>query len=111
VRQSSHSNDQRSRESWQISKSSPVEQSRQNVIKEIIDTEATYLSELQLVEQAFITPMRSSGVVTEKELDILFVNWTELIQATSNFNKALKVRCKNSIGDVINMIGDVLCQQ
>ncbi|XP_068201300.1 intersectin-1-like [Palaemon carinicauda] len=96
---------------WQISESSPVEQSRQNVIQEFINTEATYLYELLLVEEAFIKPFRASNVVTEKEIDLIFVNWNELIQANSYFNKALKVRCKNSSGGVIKMIGDVICQQ
>ncbi|XP_064117346.1 intersectin-1-like isoform X7 [Macrobrachium nipponense] len=99
------------RESWKISESSPIEQSRQNVIQEFINTEATYLSELLLVEEAFIKPFRASSIVTEKEIDLIFVNWNELIQANSYFNKALKVRCKNSSGGVIKMIGDVICQQ
>ncbi|XP_066975771.1 intersectin-1-like isoform X17 [Macrobrachium rosenbergii] len=99
------------RESWQISGSSPIEQCRQNVIQEFINTEAIYLNELLLVEEAFIKPFRASSTVTEKEIDLIFVNWNELIQANSYFNKALKVRCKNSSGGVIKMIGDVICQQ
>ncbi|XP_071543645.1 intersectin-1-like isoform X3 [Panulirus ornatus] len=101
----------RIRSSWHFSASSPIEQNRQNVIQEIINTEAIYLSELLLVDQAFIQPMRASGIVNEKELDLLFVNWSELILVNSYFNKALKVRCMNSSGGVITMIGDVLCQQ
>ncbi|XP_063874281.1 intersectin-2-like isoform X16 [Scylla paramamosain] len=99
------------RSSWHVSMSSPVEQQRQSVIQEILQTEAVYLRELLLVEEVFIRIMRSSGIVNEKELDSLFVNWDELILANSYFNKALKVRCMNSSGGVITMIGDVLCQQ
>ncbi|XP_045103329.1 intersectin-1-like isoform X4 [Portunus trituberculatus] len=99
------------RSSWHVSMSSPVEQQRQSVIQEILQTEAAYLRELLLVEEVFIRTMRSSGIVNEKELDSLFVNWDELILANSYFNKALKVRCMNSSGGVITMIGDVLCQQ
>ncbi|KAK8739665.1 hypothetical protein OTU49_017416, partial [Cherax quadricarinatus] len=101
----------RSSESWQFSPSSPLEQKRQSVIQEIIATEATYLKELLLVEQAFISPMRASGIITEKQLDLLFANWNELILVNSYFNKALKVRRMNSSGGVITMIADVLCQQ
>lgn len=99
------------RHTWHFDPSSPVEQKRQNVIQEIINTEASYLSELQLVEQAFVQPMRTSNIVTEKELDLIFVNWSELILVNSYFDKALKVRCVNSHGSFITMIADVLCQQ
>ncbi|XP_037801441.1 intersectin-1-like isoform X12 [Penaeus monodon] len=99
------------RHTWHFNPSSPIEQKRQNVIQEIINTEASYLSELQLVEQAFVQPMRTSGIVTEKELDLIFVNWSELILVNSYFDKALKVRCVNSQGSFITMIADVLCQQ
>nr|UGW01545.1 epidermal growth factor receptor [Eriocheir sinensis] len=100
-----------SRSSWHISMSSPVEQKRQIVIKEFLETEAVYLRELQLVDEVFIKAMRLSGIVSEKELDLLFVNWDELILSNSYFSKAVKVRCINSPGGVITMIGDVLCQQ
>ncbi|XP_063598046.1 intersectin-1-like isoform X10 [Penaeus indicus] len=99
------------RHTWHFNPSSPIEQKRQNVIQEIINTEASYLSELQLVEQAFVQPMRTSTIVTEKELDLIFVNWSELILVNSYFDKALKVRCVNSQGSFITMIADVLCQQ
>nr|XP_053636117.1 intersectin-1-like [Cherax quadricarinatus] len=55
--------------------------------------------------------MRASGIITEKQLDLLFANWNELILVNSYFNKALKVRRMNSSGGVITMIADVLCQQ
>ncbi|XP_042857323.1 intersectin-1-like isoform X5 [Penaeus japonicus] len=99
------------RHTWHFDPLSSEEQKRQNVIQEIISTEASYLCELQLVEQAFVQPMRSSGIVTEKELDLIFVNWSELILVNSYFDKALKVRCVNSNGGFITMVADVLCQQ
>ena len=40
-----------SRSSWQVSMSSPTEQQRQSVIQEILQTEATYLRELLLVDE------------------------------------------------------------
>lgn len=39
------------RGSWVVSPSSPIEQQRQSVIQEIITTEATYLTELLLVDE------------------------------------------------------------
>ncbi|KAK3893529.1 hypothetical protein Pcinc_002655 [Petrolisthes cinctipes] len=99
------------RASWVVSASNPIEQQRQSVIQEFITTEATYLNELLMVEELFIKKMRASGIVNEKELDTLFVNWNELILANSYFNKALKIRCLNSRGGVIAMVADVLCQQ
>ncbi|CAL4061181.1 unnamed protein product, partial [Meganyctiphanes norvegica] len=110
-RSSKESSNNNRKVSWQFSPGSPVERKRQAVIKEIIATESSYLSEMTLVQKAFIQPMKSSGVITQKELDLIFVNWDELINANSYFNKALKVRCKNSSGEGITMIADVLCQQ
>lgn len=45
----------KNRQSVHFSASSPIEQKRQNVIQEIITTEATYLKELMLVEQVRTT--------------------------------------------------------
>lgn len=39
------------RSSWHVSMSSPVEQQRQSVIQEILQTEAAYLRELLLVDE------------------------------------------------------------
>ena len=114
--------------SLEVFANSEEEQHRQKVIRELIDTEATYLLALKLVKkvkkskfkiyytselyicehnqadivfyaksslviifiyffQAFINPMRNSGIVSEKDIDLIFVNWDELILVSSYFNK------------------------
>ncbi|KAJ8314820.1 hypothetical protein KUTeg_006970 [Tegillarca granosa] len=60
---------------------------------------------------AFYTPMAEAKVMTEEELNSVFVNWKELIQCNRKLLKALRVR-KTMCGEgqVIQVIGDILCE-
>ncbi|XDV43348.1 hypothetical protein PO909_011843 [Leuciscus waleckii] len=91
---------------------SPQERKRQGYIHELIETEEKYIEDLQLVLEVFHKPMSESGRLTEAEMNMIFVNWRELIQCSSKMHKALKAR-KNSGGDKmpVHMIGDILASE
>ncbi|XP_035687088.1 intersectin-1-like isoform X19 [Branchiostoma floridae] len=90
----------------------PMERQRQGQIHELITTEQTYVDDLALVIEVYMKPMREEGILTQQELNTLFINIQEVKTCNSKFNKALRVRKKMSgEGKVIHMIGDILCEQ
>lgn len=91
---------------------SPQEKKRQGYIHELIETEEKYNEDLQLVLEVFYKPMSESGRLTEAEMNMLFVNWRELIQCNSKMLKALKAR-KMTGGEnmPVHMIGDILASE
>nr|XP_006811485.1 PREDICTED: intersectin-2-like [Saccoglossus kowalevskii] len=91
---------------------SPLERKRQQHIHELIDTEQSYVDNMQLVLEVFYKPMAEAAIVTKEELASIFVNWKEIIMCNMKLLKALRVRKKMS-GEscVIRNIGDILCEQ
>ncbi|XP_042189533.1 intersectin-2 [Callorhinchus milii] len=90
----------------------PMERKRQGYIHELIQTEERYLEDLQLVLEVFQKPMAESGLLTEAELGIIFVNWKELIMSSTKLFKALRVR-KKTVGEKmpVQIIGDILAAE
>ncbi|XP_077977214.1 intersectin-1-like isoform X2 [Glandiceps talaboti] len=88
----------------------PTERKRQQHIHELIDTEQSYVDNMQLVMDVFYKPMAT--VVSKDDLATIFVNWKEIIMCNTKMLKALRVRKKMS-GEscVIRNIGDILCEQ
>ncbi|XP_057199114.1 intersectin-2b isoform X1 [Triplophysa rosa] len=86
------------------------ERKRQGYIDELIETEEKYIEDLQLVLEVFHKPMSESGRLTEAEMNMIFVNWRELIQCNSKMLKVLKTRKKPG-GEPVHMIGDVLASE
>ncbi|XP_056623500.1 intersectin-2b isoform X2 [Triplophysa dalaica] len=86
------------------------ERKRQGYIDELLETEEKYIEDLQLVLEVFHKPMSESGRLTEAEMNMIFVNWRELIQCNSKMLKALKTRKKPG-GEPVHMIGDVLASE
>ncbi|XP_052090009.1 intersectin-1-like isoform X1 [Mytilus californianus] len=94
-----------------LATTSPQESKRQNHIHELFKTEETYMDDMGIVLEAFYNPMREAGVMTEEELESVFVNWTELILCNTKLSRSLRVRKKMiGKGQVIHVIGDILCE-
>ncbi|KAK3098160.1 hypothetical protein FSP39_016770 [Pinctada imbricata] len=94
-----------------LAQTSSTESKRQNYIHELINTEETYMSDMSIVLDAFYKPMSDAKVMTEEELSSVFVNWKELIVCNTKLLKSLRVRKKMcGKGQVINVLGDILCE-
>ncbi|KAM4633515.1 intersectin-2a isoform 2-T2 [Polymixia lowei] len=90
----------------------PPERKRQGYIHELIQTEETYLEDLELVLEVFHKPMSESGRLTEVEMGVIFVNWRELIMCNTKLLKALRVRKKTGGENMpVQVIGDLLASE
>ncbi|KAE8605248.1 hypothetical protein XENTR_v10015042 [Xenopus tropicalis] len=90
----------------------PMERKRQGYIHELIQTEERYMDDLQLVIEVFQKPMAESGLLTEGEMGMIFVNWKELIMSNTKLLKALRVRKKTGGEKMpVQMIGDILATE
>ncbi|KAM9840274.1 intersectin-2-like [Aulostomus maculatus] len=90
----------------------PQERKRQGYIHELIQTEETYVEDLELVLEVFHKPMSESGRLTEAEMGIIFVNWRELIMCNTKLLKALRVRKKTGGENMpVQLIGDLLASE
>ncbi|XP_054474225.1 intersectin-2a [Anoplopoma fimbria] len=91
---------------------SPQERKRQGYIHELIQTEETYVEDLELVLEVFYKPMSESGRLTEAEMGMIFVNWRELIMCNTKLLKALRVRKKTEGENMpVQLIGDLLASE
>ncbi|XP_052390302.1 intersectin-2a isoform X1 [Carassius gibelio] len=88
------------------------ERKRQGYIHELIQTEETYLEDLELALEVFYKPMAESGRLTEAEMSMIFVNWRELIMCSTKLLKALRVR-KKMAGErmPVQVVGDILSSE
>ncbi|XP_073349474.1 intersectin-2a isoform X2 [Pagrus major] len=90
----------------------PQERKRQGYIHELIQTEETYVDDLELVLEVFHKPMSESGRLTEAEMGVIFVNWRELIMCNTKLLKALRVRKKTGGDNMpVQLIGDLLAAE
>ncbi|XP_027140384.1 intersectin-2a isoform X1 [Larimichthys crocea] len=90
----------------------PQERKRQGYIHELIQTEETYVEDLELVLEVFHKPMSESGRLTEAEMGVIFVNWRELIMCNTKLLKALRVRKKTGGENMpVQLIGDLLASE
>ncbi|XP_053192529.1 intersectin-2a [Scomber japonicus] len=90
----------------------PQERKRQGYIHELIQTEETYVDDLELVLEVFHKPMSESGRLTEAEMNMIFVNWRELIMCNTKLLKALRVRKKTGGENMpVQLIGDLLASE
>ncbi|XP_058469345.1 intersectin-2a isoform X3 [Solea solea] len=90
----------------------PQERKRQGYIHELIQTEETYVEDLELVLEVFYRPMSESGRFTEAEMAVIFVNWRELIMCNTKLLKALRVRKKTGGENMpVQLIGDLLASE
>ncbi|XP_060908263.1 intersectin-2a isoform X1 [Labrus mixtus] len=90
----------------------PQERKRQGYMHELIQTEETYVEDLELVLEVFYKPMSESGRLTEDEMGVIFVNWRELIMCNTKLLKALRVRKKTGGENMpVQLIGDLLASE
>ncbi|KAM9703257.1 intersectin-2a isoform 1-T1 [Menidia menidia] len=90
----------------------PQERKRQGYIHELIQTEGTYVDDLELVLEVFHKPMSESGRLTEAEMAVIFVNWRELIMCNTKLLKALRGRKKTGGENMpVQFIGDLLASE
>ncbi|KAF4533407.1 hypothetical protein B566_EDAN003701, partial [Ephemera danica] len=59
---------------------------------------------------AFEKPLLQSNVISTKDLEDVFVNWSEILECNHMFLRALRVRRDMSSQGEIRMIGDILCE-
>ncbi|XP_053171996.1 intersectin-2b isoform X2 [Scomber japonicus] len=91
---------------------SPQEKKRQGYIHELILTEEKYVVDLRTVIEVFYNPMSESGRLNENEMDMIFVNWKDLIPCNTTFLKSLHARQKSGGDNMpVQMIGDVLAAE
>ncbi|GBM98010.1 Intersectin-1 [Araneus ventricosus] len=89
---------------------SPKEKKRQQHIHELISTEESYVEDMSIVLDVFQKPLRESSVLTKEELRSIFVNWKELIVCNTKLLRAMRVRSRMSSNNIIQKIGDLLCE-
>ncbi|XP_060069660.1 intersectin-1-like [Ylistrum balloti] len=94
-----------------LAETSAQESKRQNYIHELINTEITYMDDMSVVLDVFHKPLLEGNGMTKEELAAIFVNWNELIVCNTKLSKSMKVRRKMcGKGQVIRVIGDILCE-
>merc|ERR1719342_1484881 len=89
---------------------SEEEQKRQNLIKELYQTEESYVDNLKLVYEVFIKTIRDAKLLSKKEMSILFINWKELIVTNNKLLMSLRIRQRQSMEQQQSSIGDILCE-
>lgn len=91
---------------------SPQEKKRQGYIHELLETEERYVEDLQIVLEVFHKPMSESGRLKDTEMNMIFVNWKELLACNTKLVKALRVRKKMGGDNMpVQMVGDILAAE
>lgn len=78
---------------------------RQDCINELIQTEKAYIEDMEVVHRIFEKPLSESRVVTQQDLEGIFVNWRDILQCNKNFLADLCQR-RDSASDIV---GDIIC--
>ena len=87
----------------------PLTDKRCDVVQEFLSTEKDYLEHLEIVRDYFIQPLTNQGILATDELEIIFINWNDVLLCTNRLYKSLKIRRKMNMKKDIN-IGDILCE-
>ncbi|XP_059155381.1 intersectin-1-like isoform X4 [Physella acuta] len=87
------------------------ERKRQHAIQELINTEESYNSDMQIALEVFKKPMLAANTIPKESVNQIFINWEELIVCNKKLLQALRVRKKMcGKNGVIVSIGDILCE-
>ncbi|CAF3289384.1 unnamed protein product, partial [Rotaria sp. Silwood2] len=62
---------------------------RISAIRELIETEQSYVDDLLIVTNQFIKPLHMARIINDYEIEQLFINWYSLINLNSSLLKAL----------------------
>ncbi|ORX44302.1 hypothetical protein BCR36DRAFT_127473 [Piromyces finnis] len=81
---------------------------RQEVMFEMINTEKDYLKDLKIVMDIYIEPMKTQKVLRQKDIDVIFSDWENILLVHTEITKRLEDRQKQ--GYIINEIGDIWIQ-
>jgi len=87
---------------------SKKEVQRQEVMFEMINTEKDYLKDLDIVMDIYIDPMKKQKIIRQKDIDVIFSDWENILLVHREIMKRLEDRQKQ--GYVINEIGDIWIQ-
>eukprot|EP01102_Stenamoeba_stenopodia_P007410 TRINITY_DN2074_c0_g2_i6.p1 TRINITY_DN2074_c0_g2~~TRINITY_DN2074_c0_g2_i6.p1 ORF type:complete len:671 (-),score=130.09 TRINITY_DN2074_c0_g2_i6:4-2016(-) len=80
---------------------------RNEVISELIKTERDYVADLELVIEVFLTPLRASGIVPNKDIKSLFSNLEVIHSINLQMLKELEKRVRLSLANNVTSIGDI----
>ncbi|KAK6622584.1 hypothetical protein RUM43_008426 [Polyplax serrata] len=86
----------------------PEEKLRQEAIHELVESEKSYTADIKLVKQVFERPLSRSGLITQEQLQKIFLNWREISKGNQALLRLLEERKKQSPGGKIVCIGDIL---
>ncbi|KAF9974865.1 RHO1 GDP-GTP exchange protein 2 [Actinomortierella ambigua] len=93
-----------------VEAASKQERNRQEAIFEVIQTEANYCRDLELLDEIFINPLRAGGIVDPSKVESLiedvFMNYQEIRRLNKNLLAALRERQAEQ--PLVEAIGDVL---
>ncbi|XP_063900537.1 intersectin-2-like isoform X2 [Zophobas morio] len=92
-----------------LSTLSAEELKRQKSIYELIETEATYVSDLKAVLEVFYYPMKEAKILSEQMLDDIFLSWKELLEVNEELYDALK-KAQQEGHMVVHNVGVILCE-
>ena len=62
-------------------------ETRTNLIQELMKTEFTYLENLMVVNDYFIAPIAQSNILTDVEQQVIFINWKDLMLSSNRLYK------------------------
>lgn len=82
---------------------------RKEIIAEFVDTEFKYGRDLRIIREEFYRPMEVAGLLTKDQLQGVFLNLNELIQANSKFSEKLQdaLDIATEQGDEVSMAFDL----
>ncbi|XP_075211643.1 rho guanine nucleotide exchange factor 2 isoform X3 [Lycorma delicatula] len=89
-----------------LSKLSPSEKKRQEVINELFHTERSHVRGLKVIDQVFYRPVKEMQILPPDQIQLLFANLEEMLVIHSRFNNSMK--CKRKESPVVGDIGDLL---
>ncbi|CAF0939796.1 unnamed protein product [Adineta ricciae] len=68
----------------------PSDPSRVSAIRELIETEQRYVDDLFIVANDFIKPLNNARILSDYEIEQIFINWISLIALNSTLLSALQ---------------------
>lgn len=83
----------------------PQDKMRMESINEFIKTEKAYIEDMTIVNRIFEKPLRASKVLSEKDVEGIFVNWETILECNKAFLNDLLDR-QSSGSDTY---GDIIC--
>ena len=88
----------------------PFSEKRCNIINELLATEKDFLECLEIVRDLFIGPLKTNNALAEDEMEIIFINWNDILLCSTRLYKSLKIRRKMTGANRDMNIGDILCE-